>query len=69
VNVEELLRSKDIPYIPKGKDFVVSCLNPEHADRNPSMRIDQVTGIFNCFPVSTRVTYLLTLVKKLIRWK
>ena len=49
MNVEELLRSKDIPYIPKGKDFVVSCLNPEHADRNPSMRIDQVTGIFNCF--------------------
>jgi len=49
VNVEDLLRSKDIPYIPKGGDFVVSCLNPEHADRNPSMRIDQVTGIFNCF--------------------
>ena len=49
MNVEDLLRSKDIPYIPKGKDFVVSCLNPEHADRNPSMRIDQVTGIFNCF--------------------
>jgi len=49
VNVEDLLRSKGIPYIPKGGDFVVSCLNPEHADRNPSMRIDQVTGIFNCF--------------------
>jgi len=49
MNVEDLLQSKNIPYIPKGKDFVVSCLNPEHADRNPSMRIDQVTGIFNCF--------------------
>lgn len=49
MNVEELLISKNITYIPKGKDFVVSCLNPEHADRNPSMRIDQVTGIFNCF--------------------
>ena len=49
MNVEDLLKQKDIPYIPKGKDFVVSCLNPEHPDRNPSMRIDQVTGIFNCF--------------------
>jgi len=49
MNVEDLLKSKNIPYIPKGKDFVVSCLNPEHPDRNPSMRIDQVTGIFNCF--------------------
>lgn len=35
--------------MPKGKDFLVRCLNPEHDDRNPSMRIDQVTGIFNCF--------------------
>ena len=35
--------------MPTGKDFVVRCLNPEHDDRNPSMRIDQVTGIFNCF--------------------
>lgn len=49
MNVEDLLKSKDVAYIPKGKDFVVSCLNPEHADRNPSMHIDQVTGIFNCF--------------------
>ena len=49
MNVEDLLISKNIPYIPKGKDFVVQCLNPEHQDRNPSMRIDQITGIFNCF--------------------
>lgn len=49
MNVEDLLKQKDIAYIPKGKDYVVRCLNPEHEDRNPSMRIDQVTGIFNCF--------------------
>lgn len=49
MDVEDLLKSKSIDYIPKGKDFVVRCLNPEHDDRNPSMRIDQVTGIFNCF--------------------
>ena len=28
---------------------VISCLNPEHDDSNPSMRVDKVTGIFNCF--------------------
>lgn len=49
MNVEDLLKSKDIPYLPRGKDYEVSCLNPDHPDKNPSMRIDQVTGIFNCF--------------------
>ena len=27
----------------------MSCLSPEHDDSNPSMRIDQITGIFHCF--------------------
>ena len=49
MNVEELLISKGIEYIPKGGDFVVRCINPEHPDNNPSMRIDKITGIFNCF--------------------
>lgn len=49
MNVEELLTSKDIKFTPKGADFLVRCLNPEHEDRNPSMRIDKVTGIFQCW--------------------
>ena len=49
MNVEELLQSKNVPFMPKGKDYVVSCLSPEHDDSNPSMRIDQITGIFHCF--------------------
>ena len=49
MNVQELLEQKSVPFIPKGKDFVVRCLNPEHEDRNPSMRIDQIDGRFNCF--------------------
>lgn len=49
MNVEDILKSEGIYYIPKGRDFVVKCLNPEHDDSNPSMRIDQITGIFNCF--------------------
>lgn len=49
MNVLDLLESKGIQYIPKGADYVVKCLNPDHDDSSPSMRIDQVTGIFNCF--------------------
>ena len=46
---EELLRNKSIDYRISGQDAVISCLNPEHDDSNPSMRVDKVTGIFNCF--------------------
>ena len=46
---EELLRNKGIDYRISGQDAVISCLNPEHDDTNPSMRVDKVTGIFNCF--------------------
>lgn len=49
LTVEELLNKKEIRFHAKGSDFLVNCINPEHADRNPSMRIDQITGIFNCF--------------------
>ena len=49
MDVETLLQNKDIHYIPKGKDYVVRCLNPDHEDRNPSMKIDQITGIYQCF--------------------
>lgn len=49
MNVSELLISKNIRYTQKGADFIIQCLNPEHEDRNPSLRVDQITGIFNCF--------------------
>lgn len=48
MTVEELLNSKNISYLPRGRDFVIRCLNPSHEDRNPSLRIDKVTGVFNC---------------------
>jgi DNA primase len=54
MNVEELLQKKELEYIPKGNDFLVKCLNPEHDDSNPSMRVDQITGIFNCFSCQYR---------------
>ena len=40
MTVEELLEQQKIPYKVSPKDFVVRCLNPEHDDHNPSMRID-----------------------------
>lgn len=47
--IESLLTKRNIQYRTKGKDLVVSCLNPEHEDSNPSCRIDKVTGAFHCF--------------------
>lgn len=46
--VEEVLKSRGIEFRPSGKDYVIRCLNPDHEDRNPSLRIDKTTGIFNC---------------------
>ena len=49
MNVQDLLERKQIQYVHKGQDFLVCCINPEHPDRNPSMRVDQITGVFQCF--------------------
>ena len=49
MKVDELLQEKRIDYKVSGRDYVVKCLNPDHEDTNPSMRIDNITGIFNCF--------------------
>jgi DNA primase len=52
MTVEELLEKQKIPFRMSGRDIVISCLNPDHADRNPSMRIDRATGIYHCFSCS-----------------
>jgi DNA primase len=49
MTVEELLQERKIQYKLSPADAIISCLNPEHDDSNPSMRIDRITGIFNCF--------------------
>lgn len=48
MNVEELLKKRDIKYTPRGRDYVIRCLSPDHEDKNPSLRIDKITGIFHC---------------------
>ena len=47
--IDDILEQRGIKYTPKGNDYLVHCLNPEHDDSNPSMRIDKVTGVFQCF--------------------
>lgn len=47
--VKELLGTLSVPYKEQGSDLVVKCTNPEHTDTHPSMRIDSLTGIYNCF--------------------
>ena len=49
MNVEELLSEKLILYRSSGKDFIIRCLNREHDDTNPSMRVDKESGVFHCF--------------------
>jgi DNA primase len=49
MRVDTLLESLDIKYLPKGEDYLVKCINPDHDDAKPSMRINKVTGIYHCF--------------------
>lgn len=46
--VLELLRNKGIYFKVSGQDYLVKCLNPDHEDTNPSMRIDRQDGKFHC---------------------
>lgn len=48
MNVEELLKARNIEFRYRGNDLLVNCLNPEHPDKNPSMSIDKDSGIFRC---------------------
>lgn len=49
MKVEEILEENNIRYKPAGKDVLIHCLNPKHEDHNPSLRIDRLTGLYNCF--------------------
>ena len=47
--VEDLIQSKGLEYRYSGRDVLIRCLNPEHEDRNPSLRVDKLTGLAHCF--------------------
>ncbi len=47
--VLNLLKDKGLAFIPSGRDYLIKCLNPEHEDSSPSLRIDKVSGVAHCF--------------------
>lgn len=59
--VEEILDKKKIHYVPKGKDVLVKCFNPEHEDTHPSLRIDRETGLYHCLSCGYRGNLLTQL--------
>jgi len=54
MNVLELIENKGLFYKVSGGDLVVKCLNPEHEDNNPSLRVDKITGKMHCFSCGFR---------------
>ena len=47
--VEEVLRKQNIPFVLAGGDYLIRCLNPEHDDSSPSLRVDRTAGMMHCF--------------------
>lgn len=46
--VTAVLKLKGIEYKDTGGDILVRCLNPDHDDSHPSLRIDRETGVMHC---------------------
>ena len=40
MDVLEILNKEEVGYTPSGQDYLIRCLNPEHDDSNPSLRVD-----------------------------
>jgi DNA primase len=53
--VLDLLNKYEVPFRVSGRDYVTKCLNPEHDDKNPSFRIDKLTGVAHCFSCGFKV--------------
>ena len=50
MRVDQLLGKHNIYFKESsGEDYLIHCVNPEHQDSNPSMRIDRTTGAMHCF--------------------
>lgn len=54
MSVEALLNEKGIPFTSSGRDYLIKCLNPDHDDSNPSLRVDKVNGVAHCFSCGWR---------------
>jgi len=49
ITVADLLTEKGIVTRSTGQKVLISCLNPEHEDNNPSMVVNNTTGDAHCF--------------------
>ena len=49
MNVSDIFQERQLEYREAGKDYLIKCLNPEHPDNNPSLRVDKITGMMHCF--------------------
>lgn len=49
MDIKDIITDRNIVYKSQGKDYVIRCLNSEHEDVHPSMRIDKISGLFNCY--------------------
>lgn len=54
-SVQELIVDRGLEYKLSGRDVLIRCLNPEHDDKDPSLRIDKLTGIGHCFSCGFKV--------------
>jgi DNA primase len=54
MDVIDLLNKEKISFTVSGQDFQIKCLNPDHDDHNPSLRIDKVNGVMHCFSCGFR---------------
>lgn len=53
--VERILLDKGLEYRHSGKDLVIKCLNPDHDDKSPSLRVDKLSGAGHCFSCGFRL--------------
>ena len=53
--VYNLMQEKGLKFTPSGQDFVIHCLNPDHPEQNPSLRISKTTGVGHCFSCGYKV--------------
>ena len=52
--IADVLTKHNVPYTDSGQDYLIRCINPEHEDNNPSMRVNKETGVFHCFACKFR---------------
>ena len=54
MDVIDLLNKEKISFTVSGQDYQIKCLNPDHDDHNPSLRVDKVNGVMHCFSCGFR---------------